>query len=90
MSDANLIWTPTAWAEYVSWQAEDRKTLKRINELLKDIERNGLRKGKGKPEPLRYYPAWSRRIDEKNRLVYNADETGNLIVFSCKGHYQDK
>lgn len=90
MAEINLIWTPTAWSEYVSWQVEDRKTLKRINELIKDIERNGLRKGKGKPEPLRYYPAWSRRIDEKNRLVYNADETGNLILFSCKGHYQDK
>ena len=86
----NWVWTPTAWSEYLSWQVEDRKTLKRINELIRDIERNGLRNGIGKPEPLRHYPAWSRRIDDKNRLVYNADRDGNLIVFSCKGHYQDK
>ncbi len=84
----NLIWTPTAWSEYCDWQSEDRKTLKRINSLIKDIQRNGLERGKGHPEPLRYRPAWSRRIDEKNRLVYNADENRNLIIFSCKGHYE--
>ena len=45
--------------------------------------------GIGKPEPLKYRPAWSRRIDEVNRLVYNADDMQNLIIFSCKGHYED-
>lgn len=85
----NLIWTPTAWAEYLAWQQEDKKTLKRINMLIRDIGRNGLRLGIGKPEPLKYRPAWSRRIDDANRLVYNADENGNIIIFSCKGHYKD-
>lgn len=85
----NLVWTPTAWKEYVSWQQQDKKTLKRINQLIQDIQRNGLSNGIGKPEPLRYCPAWSRRIDDANRLIYNADKMQNLIIFSCKGHYQD-
>lgn len=85
----NLIWTPTAWEEYMAWQAENRKTIKRINTLIKDIRRNGLRTGIGKPEPLRYIPAWSRRIDEANRLVYAVDEQQNLVIFSCQGHYED-
>lgn len=86
---SNLIWTPTAWEEYCSWQIEDRKTLKRINDLIRDIQRNGLRQGIGKPEPLRGYPVWSRRIGSKNRLIYNQDSNHNLIIFACKGHYQD-
>ncbi len=85
----NIIWTPTAWKEYTEWQGQDRKTLKRINQLVQDIQRNGLSMGIGKPEPLKYRPAWSRRIDEVNRLVYNADDMQNLIIFSCKGHYED-
>ncbi len=85
----NIIWTPTAWKEYVDWQRQDKKTLKRINQLIQDIQRNGLSHGIGKPEPLKYYPAWIRRIDEANRLVYNADEMQNLIIFSCEGHYKD-
>ena len=56
---------------------------------MKDIERNGVAKGKGKPEPLKYRDAWSRRIDETNRLVYKLDEAGNLQIIACKGHYED-
>lgn len=67
----------------------DRKTLKKINALVKDIERNGLSEGIGKPEPLKYRKAWSRRIDRENRLVYNIDSNHNLLIISCKGHYED-
>ncbi len=66
-----------------------KKTLKKINALIKDIERNGLSDGIGKPEPLKYRKAWSRRIDRENRLVYNIDSNRNLLIISCKGHYED-
>lgn len=75
--------------EYKYWQTQDHKTLKRINDLLKDIERNGVDKGIGKPEKLKYSEDWSRHIDEQNRLVYNI-ENDTLIIKSCKGHYDDK
>ena len=81
-------WDDKAWDEYVSWQTEDKKTLKRINDLIKDIERNGVSQGIGKPEPLRHISAWSRRIDEKNRLLYRMDENGELYIIACKGHYE--
>ena len=83
------LWADDAWDEYISWQSEDRKTLKRINALIKDIERNGLSVGIGKPEPLKYRKGWSRRIDQENRLVYDSDEKGNLCIISCKGHYDN-
>ena len=57
--------------------------------MVKDIERNGLSEGLGKPEPLRYRKAWSRRIDKENRLLYDIDESGNLWIIACKGHYED-
>ena len=82
------IWSDKAWDDYVSWQAEDRKTLKRINDLIKDIERNGPSKGIGKPELLKYRKAWSRRIDGTNRLIYNIDEKNNILIIDCKGHYE--
>jgi len=85
----NKIWSDNAWDEYVAWQSEDKKTLKKINELIKDIKRNGLSKGIGKPEPLKHRKAWSRHIDKANRLVYNFDENKNLHIYSCKGHYDD-
>jgi len=85
---SKLIFSPDGWSDYLYWQTEDRKTLKRINQLLQDIQRNGLEKGVGKPEPLRHKKAWSRRIDEKNRLVY-AIEDNCLVVLSCRGHYED-
>ncbi|MDR0930117.1 MAG: Txe/YoeB family addiction module toxin [Oscillospiraceae bacterium] len=82
-------WSDEAWYDYVAWQNEDKKTLRRINELIKDIERSGLSEGIGKPERLKYRDAWSRRIDHTNRLIYNADENGNLFIIACKGHYED-
>lgn len=85
----NKIWSDQAWDEYLEWQMLDKKTLKKINSLVKDIERNGLSEEIGKPEPLKYRKAWSRRIDHANRLVYNIDENNNLLIISCKGHYED-
>lgn len=85
----NKLWSDRAWDEYLYWQMQDKKTLKKINELVRDIERNGVMQGIGKPEPLRYQKGFSRRIDEKNRLVYDMDENGNLLIASCKGHYED-
>jgi len=84
------IWSDKAWDDYLSWQIEDKKTLKRINELIKDIERNGLSIGVGKPEPLKYRKAWSRRINHANRLIYNFDDNKNLLIIACKGHYDDR
>lgn len=84
----NKVWAPEAWDDYVWWQTQDRKTLKRINTLVKDIERNGPSGGIGKPEPLRgdLSGFWSRRIDEQNRLVYRIVGT-SLEIASCKSHY---
>ena len=85
----NLIFSPVAWDEYLYWQMQDKKTLKRINALLKDISRSPF-DGMGKPEPLRYCDGcWSRRIDEKNRLVYSVRENSDIIIITCKGHYED-
>ncbi len=85
----NKIWSDLAWDEYLQWQMLDKKMLKKINALIKDIERNGLSEGIGKPEPLKYRKARSRRIDHENRLVYNFDAQQNLLIISCKGHYED-
>lgn len=84
----NKLWSDAAWEHYVYWQNQDKKTLKRINDLLKDIERNGVANGIGKPEKLKYEDGWSRRIDEKNRLIYNINEQGFLHIISCKEHYK--
>lgn len=83
------IWFDEAWEEYLYWQAQDRKTIKRINALLKDIGR-GHFDGIGKPEPLKgsYSGFWSRRIDDSNRLIYRVNN-GTLEILSCKGHYED-
>lgn len=78
-----------AWDDYLWWQGQDKKTLKKINRLLQDIARNGPLTGEGKPESLRYRPGYSRHIDESNRLVYLVDELGNIKVVSCRGHYED-
>lgn len=83
------LWSDKAWEQYVYWQTQDRKTLRKINELIKDIERNGLSTGIGKPEKLKYCDAWSRRIDDENRLLYCQDANGNLFIVACKGHYED-
>ena len=81
------IWDDSAWADYLYWQTQDKKTLKRINELIKDIERNG-NLGIGKPEPLKgnLSGLWSRRIDEYNRLVYRIRED-LLEIVSGRDHY---
>lgn len=81
------IWDDSAWADYLYWQTQDKKTLKRINELIKDIERN-CNLGIGKPEPLKgnLSGLWSRRIDEYNRLVYRIRED-MLEIVSCRDHY---
>ena len=83
----NKRWSDQAWEDYVAWQTQDKKTLKRINALVKDIERNGAMNGIGKPERLKYGVGYSRRIDDANRLVYEFDEQGYLYIKSCKGHY---
>ena len=81
-----IIFTEQAWDDYLYWQSQDKKTLRRINQLLQDISRNGYA-GIGKPEPLKNDLSgyWSRRIDEVNRLVYRiSDET--IEVLQCRGH----
>ncbi|MCL2386498.1 MAG: Txe/YoeB family addiction module toxin [Defluviitaleaceae bacterium] len=83
-----LTFAEGAWAEYLQWQTKDPKTLKRINLLLKDIDRNGI-DGIGKPEKLRHRDGWSRRIDNVNRLVYQLNDDGSVEVLQCKGHYDD-
>lgn len=65
----NIVFTPTAWEQYTEWQREDKKMVKRINELIKDIDRNGLLTGIGKPEPLKHRKACSRRITDEHRLI---------------------
>ncbi len=84
-----LLWDERAWIEYTEWQNEDRKTLKKINQLIKDMQRNPT-EGIGKPEPLSedLRGWWSRRIDKTNRIVYKYDGD-SLIIASCKGHYSN-
>ena len=77
------------FTDYLYWQTQDKKTLKKINNLLEDIRRNGAMQGTGKPEPLRYRSGYSRRIDDENRLVYEIDELQSIKVISCKGHYEE-
>lgn len=85
------IWTDLAWEQYTSLINEDKQMIKKINDLLKDIERNGLLKGKGSPEPLKGNLSGycSRRINEKDRLVYRLVDN-KLLIAQCKGHYDDK
>lgn len=83
-------WDDFAWEDYLYWQMQDKKTLKRINQLLQDIDRNGY-SGIGKPEPLKgnLQGYWSRRIDETNRLVYRI--IGDKIeILQCRSHYGGK
>jgi len=85
----NKVWSDKAWDDYEYWQSQDRKILKRINSLIKDIESNGVNKGTGKPELLKYVKAWSRRINDFDRLVYDIVDN-NLYIYSCRGHYEDR
>ena len=83
-------WTDKGWDDYLYWQGQDKKTLKKINDLIKDIDRNGVAVGKGKPEQLKgdLQGYWSRRIDEKNRLVYEQTTDGSLCIVGCRSHYE--
>ena len=85
----DFTFTAKAFQDYLYWQTEDKKTLKKINSLLVDIKRNGVLDGPGKPEKLKNRPGYSRRIDDANRLVYVLDELQNIKIISCKGHYED-
>ena len=82
-----LVWDEDAWEAYLWWQAQDRKILRRINVLLRDIERNG-NDGIGKPEPLRheFQGYWSRRITDEHRLIYRI-EGDQILIVACRHHY---
>jgi len=83
------IWSDKAWEDYLYWQGQDRKTLRRINQILKDIDRNAF-DGIGKPEPLKHERQgyWSRRIDNANRLVYRI-VNNQIEIAQCRAHYDD-
>ena len=78
--------------EYQTWRKENKKIFRRINDLIDSIEDNGFLNGIGKPEQLKHFvePTFSRKIDKKNRLVYCSYNENDLLIISCKGHYQDK
>ena len=82
------VWSDHAWEDYVYWQTQDKKILKRINQLIKDIDRNG-HEGIDKAEPLKYelQGFWSRRIDDEHRLVYRIEDN-KIEILSCRLHYQ--
>ena len=84
----NLVWSDKSWEDYVSWQSNDKKILKKINSLIKDIKRHPF-EGIGKPEPLKHELAgcWSRRITNEHRLVYEVAD-GKIYIVSCKYHYE--
>lgn len=84
-----IQWDFDAWEDYLYWQGQDKKMLKRINQLVKDICRNPF-EGIGKPEPLKgnLTGFWSRRVDEKHRLIYAVEDSA-VVVISCRGHYDD-
>jgi len=84
-----IVFSKNAWEDYLSWQAEDKKILRKINELIKEIQRNP-HDGIGKPEPLKFNlkGLWSRRIDREHRLVYQTNED-EVLIYSCRYHYDD-
>ncbi len=83
----DFTFSPDAMAEFMDWIKKDKKTANKIYSLIEDIRRNGAMQGIGKPESLKHRPGYSRRIDEKNRLVYDIDELQNIKIISCRGHY---
>ncbi|MDZ7633210.1 MAG: Txe/YoeB family addiction module toxin [Bacteroidales bacterium] len=85
-----IVFSKNAWEDYISWQSEDRKTLKKINALIRDVQRSPY-EGIGKPEPLKFDLAgfWSRRIDLEHRLVYRIEEN-EIQIFACRYHYDSK
>lgn len=82
------LWSDEAWDDYLYWQENDRKMVKRINRLIKEIERNPF-EGIGKPEPLKHFLSgfWSRRIDNEHRIVYRVRDN-KLEIAQCRTHYQ--
>ncbi|GHV07516.1 toxin YoeB [Campylobacterota bacterium] len=84
----NLVWSPNAWEDYIYWQENDRKILKKLNAIIKDIQRSPF-DGIGKPEPLRHALAghYSRRITDEHRIVYTADNE-NIYIVQCRFHYE--
>ena len=84
-----LLFTPSAWDDYLYWQNQDKKTLKRINMLIQSIMRTPF-EGEGKPEELRGELAsyWSRRIDSQNRIVYLVEDE-SVTILQCRSHYQE-
>jgi toxin YoeB len=85
-----IIFSKNAWEDYTSWQIEDKKIFKKINNLIKEIQRTPY-DGIGKPEPLKFDLAglWSRRIDLEHRLVYKIDKD-DILIYACKYHYDNK
>ncbi len=85
-----IDFTETGWSDYLYWQGQDKKILKRTNQLIRDIDRNG-NQGIGKPEALKGDLSgwWSRRINDTNRLVYRLKD-GRIEILQCRGHYSDK
>ena len=83
----NKVFTDNAWKDYTYWETEDRKTLARINKIIDDISRNGY-EGIGKPEPLTgdLSGFWSRRINDKDRLIYKIDGD-DICILACRYHY---
>ena len=82
-----ITFSLNAWQDYLSWQQQDKKMLKKINQLIKDIQRTPF-EGVGKPEPLKYDLSgfWSRRIDREHRLVYLVQDN-EILIYSCRYHY---
>ncbi len=85
-----IVFSKNAWEDYTSWQNQDKKTLKKVNSLIKDIQSSPY-DGIGKPEPLKYDLAglWSRRIDHEHRLVYRIEKE-DFLIYSCRYHYDNK
>lgn len=84
-----INWEDDAWDEYVAWQKEDKKTVRRINKLIKSMQRDGVFDGLGKPEPLKndLSKLWSRRINNVDRLVYIPEGPHEFTIMQCKTHY---
>lgn len=87
---SKIVFFESAWEQYLYWQGQDKKFIKKLNKLLADIDRNG-NTGLGHPEPLKGNLSgwWSREIDEKNRLIYKIED-GCIKIYQCKNHYSDK
>ncbi len=85
-----LLWHENGWEDYLWWQTHDKKSIKRINLLIRDMQRSPF-DGIGKPEPLKDNLSgwWSRRIDEENRIVYRVQDDA-IVIVSCRNHYDEK